>query len=68
MPRVCLSSRLLIVNGITIGVTVSVIVNLSGRRPRINDDKPGGVAMVTVVKRVAHTGEVRANQGRAAEI
>ena len=52
--------RLLIVNCITIGVTIGVIVHFAGRCPWINDDEAGIVAAVTVVKRVAHPSQIHA--------
>ncbi len=59
---------LLIVDRVTIGVTIGIVVDLAGRGPGIHDDEAGVVIMVTIVKRVAHAGQIRANQDGAVEI
>ena len=59
---------LLIANRVTVVITVTGCDVLAGCHPVVEDDKTGVVTILTVIKRVAHTGQVRANQGRAAEM
>jgi len=59
---------LLIADRVTIVVTIEGREDPAGRHPVVDDEETGAVAMIPIVKRVAHTGQVGADRRRTAEV